>query len=551
MIEKEQVERIIEQTEGAKVVKTFAPDAIGGLRGKIAIDAGESKEVEWDVHVAQSYPFKVMGVEPITFTNLDLIDYPHIMEAGALCMHPAIYEDAEAQFFHDLEQLKEWVEKYYVRGEKDEHYEHLIVNSEAIDKVLYNVWFAETEDEIKEGDYGQVNYAMMGAGVHLENKTTTLLLTSFESKQGFRGHTTNCKISKAYKDGGKYSGVYCILKEAPSIHGKFIIKRYKELERLMTQSQLDFLHTFEEHYKGDKGFFPLMLGYKIPEGDTHWQAAVMMMDDMPIEGFKIGVGAQRQWHTRFLDEKIYWAHTEDVSYRYFFGRGAMPLELAEKKMLVMGVGAIGSMVAVTLVRCGAKYIVLNDIDKKEPGNVCRSEYQFISGCGDKAFELMSVLWHISPHVECGIESPVLDLGIKGLIGTEDGRKAIAEKLNEYDIIFDCTTDNQLMQVLDGVGYRGRLVNLSITNHAQDLICVFSPSVSKTVNFIYRLLGRDAERDLYNPTGCWSPTFMASYSDVACKVQFTMKHVIKMLSGEETAGNFYVTEDDVNLKIVRV
>ncbi len=551
MIEKEQIERVIQQTEGAKVVKAFAPDAIGGLRGKIAVDAGEDKEVEWDVYVALNYPFKVMGVEPISFTNLGLIEYPHIMEAGGLCMHPAIYEDAETQFFHDLEQLKEWVEKYYVRGEKDEHYEHLIVNNEAVDNVLYNVWFAETEEEIKVGDYGQVNYAMMGEGVYTENKTETLLVTSFESGQGFRGRTTNCKISKVYKDGGKYSGVYCMLREAPSVHGKFIIKGYKELERLMTQSQLDFLHTFEEHYKGDKGFFPLMVGYKIPDGGTHWQASMLMIDDMPTEGYKIGVGAQRQWHTRFVNAKIYWAHTEDVSYRYFFGRGAMPVELAEKKILVIGTGAIGSMVAVTLARCGAKYIALNDIDKKEPGNVCRSEYRFVAGCGNKACELMSILWHISPHVECGVESPVLDLGIKGLIGTEEGHKAVAEKLNEYDIIFDCTTDNQLMQVLDSVDYRGRLVNLSITNHAQDMVCAFSPSVTKAVNFIYRLLGRDAETDLYNPTGCWNPTFIASYNDVASKVQFAMKHVIRMLSGDEPIGNFYVTENDMDIKMVRV
>ena len=164
---------------------------------------------------------------------------------------------------------------------------------------------------------------------------------------------------------------------------------------------------------------------------------------------------------------------------------------------------------------------------------------------------MSVLWHISPHVDCRVESPILDLGIKGLIGTKEGRKAVAEKLNEYDIIFDCTTDNQLMQVLDGVGYMGRLVNLSITNHAQDMVCVFSPSVSRAVNFIYRLLDRDSETDLYNPTGCWNPTFMASYNDVASKVQFAMKHVIKMLSGGEPIGNFYITENDVDIKMVRV
>lgn len=551
MIENAEVERIIEQKEGIKVVNAFVPDVSGGLKGKIAIEVGEGAEIEWDVFVAPNYPFKVMGLEPITFTNQNLIDYPHIMESGGLCMHPAIFEEAEAQLNHDLEQLKEWVEKYYVRGEKDEHYEHLIVDSEAIENVLYNVWFAETEDEIKEGDYGKVSYAMLGAGVHMENKTATLLVTSFESGQGFRGRTTNSKLSKAYKEGGKYSGVYCMLKEAPSVHGKFIIKRYKELERLMSQSQLNYLHTFEENYKGDKFFFPLMVGYKIPGEGTHWQAAMLMMGDLPIEGYKIGAGAQRRWLTRFLNEKIHWAHTEDVTYRLFFGRGAMPANLAEKKILVTGVGAIGSMVAVTLVRCGAKFIALNDIDKKEPGNVCRSEYRFITGNGDKTYELLSELRHISPHVDCRVESPLLDLGIKGLTGTEEGRKVVAERLNEYDIIFDCTTDNQLMQVMDRVEYNGRIVNLSITNHAQDMVCVFSPGISKTVNFIYRLLGRDAETDLYNPTGCWNPTFKASYNDIASKVQFAVKHVIKMLSGEEPVGNFYVIEDDVHLKMVRV
>lgn len=551
MITKEQVERIINQTSGAKIVISFVPDDFGGLRGRIALDADEWKKLEWEVYIAPNYPFKMMGVEPIAFTNKELVTYPHIMEAGNLCMHSAIYEDAEVQFAHDLDQLKEWVEKYYVRRELDNHYEHLIVSSEAIDNMFYNVWFAETEKEIEEGDYGQVNYAKLGEGWHLDKKMSTLLVTSFESGQGFRGSKTSCKISNVYKEGGKYSGVYCLLKDAPSEHSKFIIKDYKDLERLMSQPQLDYLHTFVNHYKASKGLFPLLVGYKIPEGGIYWQAAMLMNENIPIEGYKMGNGMQRQWHTRFVNGKIQWAHTEDVSYRYFFGRGAMSSELAEKKLLVMGVGAIGSMVAVTLTRCGAKYISLNDIDTVEPGNVCRSEYRFMGGCGDKSLQLLSLLCHISPHLECKVETPLLDIGIKEFIGTEEGRKFIAEKLNEYDIIFDCTTDNQLMQVTDIVDYKGRIVNLSITNLAQELVCVFSPNVSKTVKFIYSLLNRDAENDLYNPTGCWNPTFKASYNDIASKLQYAIKKVIKMLSGEEPISNFYVTEDETNVKIVRL
>ena len=157
----------------------------------------------------------------------------------------------------------------------------------------------------------------------------------------------------------------------------------------------------------------------------------------------------------------------------------------------------------------------------------------------------------SPHLECEVESPILDLGVKALSSTDAGREALSDKLNEYDVIFDCTTDNQLMQVLDHVEYKGKIVNLSITNHAQDLVCAISPNVSRTVRFIYEMLGRDAGQDMYNPMGCWAPTFKASYNDIASKVQFAMKHVLKMLGNEEPIGNFYVSEDETALNMIRV
>ena len=114
-----------------------------------------------------------------------------------------------------------------------------------------------------------------------------------------------------------------------------------------------------------------------------------------------------------------------------------------------------------------------------------------------------------------------------------------------------STDNQLMRVVDAIGTKAQVVNLSITNHAQDLICAFSPNVTETVLLVYGMLKRDVETDMYNPTGCWNPTFKASYNDIESKVQFAMKHIIRMLSSEEPLSNFYITEDDTNLKIHRL
>lgn len=108
-----------------------------------------------------------------------------------------------------------------------------------------------------------------------------------------------------------------------------------------------------------------------------------------------------------------------------------------------------------------------------------------------------------------------------------------------------------MRVMDSTKTKAQLVNLSITNHAQDLICAFSPNVTETVLLVYDLLKRNTGTDMYNPTGCWNPTFKASYNDIECKVQFATRHIIRMLSRMEPLSNFYITEDDLNLKINRL
>lgn len=83
--------------------------------------------LEWKVAISSYYPFKVDDKDPINFFNTSLITYPHIMRSGFVCLHTQKVEDAETQFLIDLSRLKEWIDKYYVRKEKDDHYEELVV----------------------------------------------------------------------------------------------------------------------------------------------------------------------------------------------------------------------------------------------------------------------------------------------------------------------------------------------------------------------------------------------------------------------------------------
>ncbi|WP_349306200.1 ThiF family adenylyltransferase [Bacteroides uniformis] len=544
----DKIKELIGTLSGVILVDDFTIDEAGLLKGRIAVATGQDNtDLEWNVEISPTYPFKVMGSEPIYFQNKNLLDYPHIMQGGNLCMHPAEYENAESQFVNDLKQLKEWIDKYYVKEEKDVHYEHLVVNHYPIHKKYYTFCFAEIQEDFAEGDYGIVHYATLPTGQKNDCQVSNYVVQRFVSYLKTK-KVLPCKISNFYQELRSCTGVYCLLNNIPSVYNKFIVEEYDSIRGLFSQSQKNYIHSFVVSHGDKYDFFPLFCGYKIPSGGVYWQAMLIFMEDLPIEPVRVGIGKNRVWLTNFKRGQIQWAETVDISYKYFFGRGAMPEELANKKMLIMGVGAIGSIIAETLTRCGAKNISLYDIDNKEPGNVCRSSYPFYTGITEKTLDMGSLLRQISPHVECTSLKPIVDLVIKSYAVEHEDKSALAGFFDEFDVIFDCTTDNQLMRVMDSVGAKAQLVNLSITNHAQDLICAFSPNVTETVLLIYDLLKRDTETDMYNPTGCWNPTFKASYNDIECKVQIALKHIIKMLSRLEPLSNFYITEDDLNLRI---
>ena len=56
-------------------------------------------------------------------------------------------------------------------------------------------------------------------------------------------------------------------------------------------------------------------------------------------------------------------------------------------------------------------------------------------------------------------------------------------------------------------------------------------------------------DLHDPVGCWSPTFKASYNDIALLVQTALRHINLKLENNKSIGNFVIqTSFEDNLKI---
>ncbi|WP_373171923.1 ThiF family adenylyltransferase [Prevotella merdae] len=504
--------------------------------------------LQWEVRIASFYPYKVDNSESIHFFNTSLIAYPHIMRSGFLCLHTPKVENPKEQFKIDILRLKEWVDKYYVRKEKDEHYEELVVAHNLIGDIYYNFLYTNTNKEFPKNDYGTVDLTMLVPGVHDGKRMDTFLANTFHSK--ISGEENVCQWGKGNKKQMRFEGIYCFLEQAPSLYDKFVLELYNDMSSLFSWSQMQFLYK-RSLKKEEAQRIPLFCGYKIPNGEMRWQVAMLKANDFPIKSEKVKCGGRPIINYSYTKTLIDWASSYNCSYDYFFGRGCLPSSLAEKKILIIGIGAIGSMVAKTLARSGSKHLCLYDVDLKEPGNVCRSEYDFLSGISDKSYELSSILQSISPFVQCEISPKALDSWIKLTMDNDETKNAIQEILNKYDIIFDCSTDDSMMYVLDKLNFRAKLINISISNHANELVCAMGNNITETVKFIFTQIIKSDTLDMFYPTGCWSPTFKASYNDIAAKLQLALKHIIGMLTAIEPESNFYVSETQDGMLINRL
>lgn len=504
--------------------------------------------LQWEVRIASFYPLKVDNSESIHFFNISLIAYPHIMRSGFLCLHTPKVENPKEQFKIDILRLKEWVDKYYVRKEKDEHYEELVVAHNLIGDIYYNFLYTDTNKEFPKNDYGTVDLTMLVPGVHDGKRMDTFLANTFHSK--ISGEENVCQWGKGNKKQMRFEGIYCFLEQAPSLYDKFVLELYNDMSSLFSWSQMQFLYK-RSLKKEEAQRVPLFCGYKIPNGEMRWQVAMLKANDFPIKSEKVKCGGRPIINHLYTKTLIDWASSYNCSYDYFFGRGCLPSSLAEKKILIIGIGAIGSMVAKTLARSGSKHLCLYDVDLKEPGNVCRSEYDFLSGISDKSYELSSILQSISPFVQCEISPKALDSWIKLTMDNDETKNAIQEILNRYDIIFDCSTDDSMMYVLDKLNLRSKIINISISNHANELVCAMGNNITETVKFIFTQIIKSDTLDMFYPTGCWSQTFKASYNDIAAKLQLALKHIIGMLTAIEPESNFYVSETQDGMLINRL
>jgi hypothetical protein len=532
----------LESFENVQITETFK-EKENLISGKIRIE--ESGVIlEFETEIKPQYPFQSHEVETIRFVNKELLPFNHVNADGSICIHTLHNPDLKSKLYFDIDSLKQWIKKYYVDGNTDKHYDHIVVTeqSDIIPKSCF--LFTEVNHTFKKGDFGTFQYAYITRGIDYEADRDTFIITRFVTGKSFE----TCSWSTFYLNREYKEGIYLFVGNSPVVNRRFVIENWHDLEKLVRQDFMSFLYQIKKNNPlkngGDKNL-PLLIGYNIPDNEIHWQCAMIDTDNFPNTGRDLGSGLG--WIGQFRNMQIKWSSTKNCSYKYYFGRGKLTENLTKKKILIIGIGAVGSIIATTLTRGGCQYLSIADYDTKQPENVCRSEYSFDTGINKKVIDLGRRLIEISPFIEIIPDSYLMD-AIKYFINNKSLKEDIRKRIEEYDLIIDCTTDNDVAYILDSLCLKNEIICISITNNARELLCSVKPDLYHWLMNKNNDL-KNGDEDMYEPLGCWNPTFKASYNDINVLVQFAIKHINVSLEQGKMLRHFYLsTELEKGFKI---
>lgn len=229
------------------------------------------------------------------------------------------------------------------------------------------------------------------------------------------------------------------------------------------------------------------------------------------------------------------ASPQYITKEMFFGRGALCPILAGKHIALVGLGAIGSIVADVLTHSGIQYIGLWDGDIVEPGNICRSSYQLRDLGQSKVDAIKTKIQSINPFVNISEVIPhgywSYDANFSNYVnGTFYGnvnynnQEEAVKQLDNFDLIIDCTGSNEMLHFLSYAASNIDIISMCITNHANNLLCITNKDGNpfELRKAYLSRIEQDTKNFYIEGEGCYSPTFLANNCDIASLVNLALR-----------------------------
>ena len=292
----------------------------------------------------------------------------------------------------------------------------------------------------------------------------------------------------------------------------------------------------------------LLVGSPIPKvfgGDAvemHWQPIYFRSPRRLRRVLKSNLNKDALWNSAFVDKEfgpkrpIGWGACENMSHNRLVARGALPQDLIDLNVAVVGVGALGGAIADMLFRGGVKSMSVLDSDTVEYGNLCRHELDGRDVGDKKAIALAKRLQSCNPI--SAVRGYVCKIP-RGLSGKPEAWRA----LESADVIIDCSTDNSAFEWLSKFAKKRKqkVVSAFINPHATMITLLFSGKHTACAVVQKQLMADIAKgntpldsdkyfetndtSDLIVPgTGCWHATFPATRVDLQLVSAAAAKHI---------------------------
>lgn len=269
----------------------------------------------------------------------------------------------------------------------------------------------------------------------------------------------------------------------------------------------------------------LLLGFEIPRrhGDSpeqlHWQAIqlpVLASEKRTVAGFRPGKDGRQQWdrrHALATSKEVVYFRTENWAEDEISSRGRFDEQLRKQRVLLIGAGALGSVVAEMLVRGGVHRIRIMDSDAVRAGNLVRHTLDLRDVGENKAVALAARLNTVSPHAQ--VEHEARDLGWTSATDLENEKPIL---------VLECTGDDDVARKLADHSFpeSTRIFSLSLGLYARRLFTFAAPHPPFPFHRFQAMLQpwlKD-EQERYageeismEGIGCWHPVFPARVDDI--------------------------------------
>lgn len=296
----------------------------------------------------------------------------------------------------------------------------------------------------------------------------------------------------------------------------------------------------------------LLVGAPIPTTvagapvELHWQAIelpVLTKPGQKVDGFRDGEPGW--WHRDRCQvfgsaQGMTWLPSENWHPDRLRIRGGLNDGIRDRHVVLVGAGALGSVVAEMLVRAGSRQVTVIDGDTVAMGNLVRHTLTLDVLRANKAQAIADRLNRVSPHADVRAITNSFPLASENVRAT----------ITECDIVVDCTGADDVLDHLARFPWVGTklFASLSLGFEAHRIFCYAAradrfPADDFTTRIQPWLRQEQSEGGEYpwEGPGCWHPVFPARFDDVAMMAAAGVRFLESCLANDSADPKLTVYE----------